>query len=414
MALTRHLTAFLAVVFLSSLVPHEADAIFGLFGKGRKRLAPVNVQAERGNELWDEAEEQRARGNLRSAVKLYEKLWEDNPYSGRAPEALFLTGELYVEMKKWRKAFDAYNLTIQRYPQYERFNEVVSKQFDIATQLMEGRNMRYFGIIPYRANERAIAYFEIIARNAPFSDYAPLALMNVALIYKRTKNVPGAVEALDRIINKYPDSLLTADAYLLLAETYAGLVDGPQYDQGATREARSYFEDYMILYPDSPDVAEAESGYDEMSEVLAKSKLLMGEFYYKKRRHYYAAEVMFNEAITAAPDSPSAHQAQTYLAEIEELPPDIRAGLRRERGRFAIFGGGSGRTPQVAEVEQEVAQRRAPAANEQAEDGSQVTRVAIEEDSSAEVEAAEDESRGGLRSVLQFWKRSPKSSNDDN
>ena len=43
--------------------------------------------------------------------------------------------------------------------------------------------------------------------------------------------------------------MVTSDAYLKLAETHAALVDGPLYDQGATNEAISYFEDYLILFP---------------------------------------------------------------------------------------------------------------------------------------------------------------------
>ena len=60
-----------------------------------------------------------------------------------------------------------------------------------------------------------------------------------------------------------------------------------------------------------------------MEEVYARSKLVIGEYYFKYRRWYTAAEIFFNEAITTAPDSPAADSARKYIARIEQIREDF-------------------------------------------------------------------------------------------
>jgi outer membrane protein assembly factor BamD len=141
--------------------------------------------------------------------------------------------------------------------------------------------------------------------------------------------------------NNYPTSLLATDAYLSLAQTFATLVQGPNYDQGATREAMSYFEDFLILYSNHQDVAIAEQGLAEMEDVYARSKLVIGEYYFKYRRWFQAAEIFFNEAITIAPESDAASSAREYIARIQQIrenaPPREAAGSASDRVREQSF-----------------------------------------------------------------------------
>ena len=43
--------------------------------------------------------------------------------------------------------------------------------------------------------------------------------------------------------------MLAPDAYYNMAQTYSNLVNGAEYDQGSTRQAISYYEDFLILFP---------------------------------------------------------------------------------------------------------------------------------------------------------------------
>lgn len=274
---------------------------------------------ERGKAAFEEGRFGRAKRLLKRVSKRY-------PTADAAAEARFLQGRILMTKGRYVKAFETLQEVLQRHPEYENFDRVISSQFDCATALMEGARSRIFGIIPaFRQFNEAIAQFERIVQNAPYSDWAPLSLMNVALLAQDRDQPEEAIDALDRLINFYPQSMLAPDAYYNLAQTYADLVQGAAYDQGATRQAISYYEDFLILFPESNYVGEVEAELDKMENLLATSRFNLGDFYYLFRSNNTAALVFYNEAITIAPESEAADEARTRIA-------DIEAGVRPATG----------------------------------------------------------------------------------
>jgi outer membrane protein assembly factor BamD len=286
----------------------EGGALAGLGGEEGRNALDIMNKARAAEEA----------GKSREARKLYQSITKKYPNSVFAPEAIYRAGSIYQKNEQFYKAFDTYQGMLARYPSSEKFIQVIGEQYRIASQLFEGKRSRIWGIFPgFRNREKALEYFETIVATAPYSDYAPLALMNAARGYKQINEIPAAIDALDRMINTYPRSVLTPDAYLKIAQTHASLVDGPYYDQASTKEAITYYEDYMILFPGDTGMATAEKGLDEMKTVLAKSKLTIADYYLKYRRNYKGAKVFYNEAITVYPDSDIAAQARTKLVEVD-------------------------------------------------------------------------------------------------
>ena len=287
----------------------EGGALSGLAGaEGRNALDQMNKARE--------AEEN---GSSRSAIRSYQSVAKKWPNSVYAPEALYRSARLRLQRKEYSKAFDDFQSVLSRYPNTKRFNEIVGEQYRIASALLDGaRGRMFFGLLPgFRQRDKAIEYFETILGNAPYSDYAPLALMNIARGHQKLGNTENAIDALDRMINNYGQSLLAPDAYLKLAQTHASLVEGPYYDQASTKEAITYFTDFMLLFPGDTNIGAAEKGLDGMKNMLAESKMKIGDFYFYRRDNFKAARVFYNEAITAYPDSPIAARAKKRLAEVE-------------------------------------------------------------------------------------------------
>lgn len=258
-------------------------------------------------------------GHNRSAIRTYQAVAKKYPNSIYAPEALYRSARLRLVGKDYTKAFDDFQQVLARYPNTKRFNEIVGEQYRIASALLDGaRGRMMWGMLPgFRQRDKAIEYFETILGNAPYSDYAPLALMNIARGHQKLGNTGDAIDALDRMINNYSQTLLAPDAYLKLAQTHASLVDGPYYDQASTKESITYFTDFMLLFPGDTNIATAEKGLDGMKTMLAESKMRMADFYFYKRSNFKAARVFYNEAITAYPESAIAQRAKTRLAEVE-------------------------------------------------------------------------------------------------
>ena len=154
---------------------------------------------------------------------------------------------------------------------------------------------------------------EKILEKAPFHDLAPEALMNIALVAQERGKAEQVIDALERLIYGYSKSELCEKAYILLGDTYAGLVQGPAYDQAPTRKAYHVYEDFLEAYPNSTLVAKAEAGAKKALEMLAASRLELGDFYYKYRNNPKAAVVLYNDAVSIAPNSDVASHAKASI-----------------------------------------------------------------------------------------------------
>ena len=280
-------------VELSGLLPQEIQRVLDWMDKGRT------------------AEE---RGNYRTALRNYKRVHKRFPKSQYSPEALFRTSKIRLAQNNIDKAFDAFELIAFVYPNYGSFNDTIGEMYKIAVRRQESHRQRLFLIFPGFLNlDRASRYFERIVSIAPYSDYAPLSLMNVAQIWARKKNDTLAIYALNRLITNYPSSFLTPDAYIQLANTHSHLVRGPYYDQSNTEDAITYFGDFLIQFPENNRVNEAEDGLSDTQNLMALSKVKIGDFYFHKRSNFHAAKVLYNEAITLAPTSNSANMARNKL-----------------------------------------------------------------------------------------------------
>ncbi len=298
----------------------------------------IGEDARKAVELMNKARLSEERRDLGSAAKAYENVGKRYGNSVFAPEAYYRAARMRLDRRQYFKAFENFQQVLTRYPSYGRFNEIVGEQYRIASALLDGARNRIWGVIPGFPNrEKAVEFFEILIATAPYSDYAPLALMNVARAHQKLGNDEEAIDALDRMINIYPQSLLAPDAYIKLAQTHASLVEGPNYDQGSTKEAITYFEDFMILFPSDSNVGSAEKGLGQMKSVLAESKMRIADFYFYKRSNFQAARVFYNEAITVYPDSAIAAKARDQLVKVEAAATAAGTTGKAPKKRFLLF-----------------------------------------------------------------------------
>ncbi len=334
--LRKFLLCGLLCAFIFSAELQGAFRLNPFASRDKRERMPIEEQDAHAAQIMAKARAAQAKHRNRSAKRLHKKIWKKYPESSQAPIALLETGKILADKGSWKKAYPIYQKIISQYPDYPEFNEVIQKQYEIATALMDGSGPRFLYLFKIRNYPGAIGGFELVVRNAPYHELAPPSLMNVALMHQDKKHKFQATYALDRLIDNYPNDELAPDSYLKLAEIFSSDVKGPAYDQGPTREAINYYKDFLILFPDSQNVGVGEQGLKIMNEVYAKSKLQRGYFYYKHRKNYQAANVFFNEAITVSPGSSSAQKAREYLDKIESISPEelVQKSTRRRRPVF--------------------------------------------------------------------------------
>ncbi len=286
--------------------------LFGDMGASKSALESMNSAkaAQDAGRYW-------------SALSQYEDVVSNYPGSVFAPEALFQEGIIYINRHQFEKAFGCFDRIVKRYPDYPNFDSVIRQQFNVA-DLMTSERPYLWGWIPwFKDPAKAFDYYDTVVKSAPATEYAPMALMKISLLalkeswfLNQSEASAQAIEALRQLINDYPQSMFASDAYLQLAQIYSNMVVGPAYDQGATRQAIRYLQDYLFYYRETRSAADAEKERNDMLDTYARSQLLLGNFYYYYRNSNRAALIFYNQAVTIAPQSPAAKDARAQIDKI--------------------------------------------------------------------------------------------------
>lgn len=214
-----------------------------------------NINVQNALEAMNEGKKALDEGDYWAALGYYQIVVNDYPNSIFAPEAYYQMSQAFVKRGQFMDAFDALQEIVKKYPDYPRFNQIIGAEYDVAATIQSGATPYLWGWFPWFTNYNdAIKIYESVVKDAPYSDYSPIALMNISIIAEQEDKPDVAFDALDRLINNYPKSMFASDAYLQMAKVYRSLVQGPEYDQTPTRNAISFFNDYLILFPDRKSV----------------------------------------------------------------------------------------------------------------------------------------------------------------
>lgn len=197
-----------------------------------------------------------AQGDLKTALQLYEKICKNHKSSDLAPKTHFFRGQWYEEDHQFSKAVKMFTKIMKRHPESSFFTPSVEHCFHIGEKLQNGTRPYYFGKIPgFRDFDSAIKSYKLVPEYAPESCYALQALEGIADLQLRAKRYDLAIDALDQIIDSYPDSVAVPHAYLKIAEIYENLVKGEEYNQGGAVIARRYYQEFEKLFPQHPEVS---------------------------------------------------------------------------------------------------------------------------------------------------------------
>ena len=304
-----------------------------------------------------EANKLQKAGSLRKALGLYEKFSKRRSdtivtLQGErikiGPESLYRASILRERKGDWQKGFEHLRLIAQAYTDYD-FERVAESLMRLAERLAKDDLPRKWGVFPrFRSGSQDRIRLDEIANLARGPRFAPRALMALAEIALRDDKEEEAVDALERIVNLYPENYMAEKAYFMLAKFYEERVSGPAYDQGSTLKALNFYEDYLILYAKPPpqsiheDVksfkvrvqaskerfASAEEGRNKMRQTLAESKLEVAQYIEKYGKYFLVrwrelgnrpALQFYNEAINSAPESEAARIAEKKVVELRAI-----------------------------------------------------------------------------------------------
>ncbi|MEZ5894671.1 MAG: outer membrane protein assembly factor BamD [Parvularculaceae bacterium] len=136
--------------------------------------------------------------------------------------------------------------------------------------------------------DTAIAYFEEVERQHPYSAWARRAMLMKAFAYYQGNDYEEAVTALDQFISLHPGNKDAAYAYYLKAMCFYERIRDVGRDQDYTNSAVTALNDVVKRYPNTEYARDARLKLDLTNDHLAGKEMYIGRFYLKQNKHISA------------------------------------------------------------------------------------------------------------------------------
>ena len=307
------------LLFLTVLVgfpvPLEAAWVWspqtGWIGPGGAVKDTPEEQLAHAMKFFENSEYDRARVEFKKLLKAYKD-------SREAAEAQHYIGRCHEEQGDYYEAFLAYRKTIQTYPSTSRFDDCLSRMYQIGNLFLSGKKRRLLGtaaLLP--ARDKAIEIFQAIVEDGPFSEHGELAQYKLGLAHLALGEYEQAVSAFEQLIERYPHSPLVDDARFQLAQASLKGTFRPGYDQHPTDQAIEELETFAEEYPSSDLSPGAIERIQTLRERRAQHEFQVAQFY--ERRKQFASALIYYQGIVSRYAETS--WAPKALARIESLQP---------------------------------------------------------------------------------------------
>lgn len=332
---------FLSLFFLFSPV---ADADWVWSPDQGKFVNTDEGGQDESQESFDSALELFKEKKLDKAADEFQRLLKKYPKSRVAPEAEYRLGTIYEETGDFLRAHKTYQALIKNYPQSERFEEVIEREYQIGNAFLSGKKGKILGLEIAPSLPSAIEVFKQIVEAAPFGPFGDKAQYLIGVANYRAGHYDDAITAFQELIDQYPQSEFAKDARLQMAEASYARSKIETRDQGALDAAAQQADRYLKRYPGSEDAEKAAKIRQEVDEKNSEKNFRIG-LYYEKENYLESALIYYRDTAKRYPDTAwgqkaadkmkSLEQPVTYLNAKEE---EVRAKLEKLEAELKALG----------------------------------------------------------------------------
>jgi len=168
---------------------------------------------------------------------------------------------------------------------------------------------------------KAEEMFKKIVTNAPYGRVAPLAQFGIGQALEKEGSITATVSAYQQVVDRYPNSDVAPNAMYQIGYVYFQASRATGYDETAAVRAQEAFEDFLLKYPNSEKVPQAQDNLKVLQSRKTDNSYNIARFY-DKQKNYKAAYVYYNEVLQQQPDSPDAAKAKQRMDQIRSKVGD--------------------------------------------------------------------------------------------
>jgi outer membrane protein assembly factor BamD (BamD/ComL family) len=284
-------------------------------------------QRKRAKDQLQVAQEAFERGSYRLATKAANRVVQVWPLSDYAGPAQYLVGRCYEARKMDERAFKSYQTVLTKYPKVRNYDEVLGRQYAIATRFLDGQRFKLFGYIPlFRSMEKTAKMMQEIVGNGPYYTTGPKAQLDTGTAQEKQKNYPLAVKAYEKAADRYFDRPpVASEAIFRAGKAWEKQALKAEYDQSKAGSSIALMQDFIELYPQDTRVPDARDTISILRVEQSRGAYETGRFYERYKR-WQAALVYYNESLQRDPNSPYAEESRRR---IEILKPLAETQVKR-------------------------------------------------------------------------------------
>jgi outer membrane protein assembly factor BamD len=222
---------------------------------------------------------------------------------------------------KLQRAFYEYQALVQKYPRSSEFEAALQAQYNIGKAYLDGKRVDIYGVPTLPSMSKAQEMFQKIVTNAPYSRVAPLAQYGIGQALEKSGSITATVNAYQQVVDRYPNSDVAPNAMYQIGYVNFQASRETGYDQTAAVRAQEAFEDFLLRYPNSEKVPQAQDNLKMLQGRKTENSYTIAQFY-DKQKNYKAAYVYYNEVVEQQPDSPQAARAKQRMDQIRSKVGD--------------------------------------------------------------------------------------------
>ncbi|MFH1776388.1 MAG: tetratricopeptide repeat protein [Candidatus Omnitrophota bacterium] len=260
--------------------------------------------------------------NYKRAQAEFKRLLKLFPDSSQAPDAQFYIGLCEENRQRFYRAFIEYQKTLNKYPQFERIQEVIDREYNIA-ELFFGKEKKILGMKLPPNYERAREIFRQVVAAAPFSAYADAAQYKCGLCFKYMHQYEEAILEFEKVADNYAYSpYLPLAKFEIAYAIYKISTLANNYDEQLLDSAIKAFNDFLDAYPDHERTAEAKKICQQLNDKKSQTLFYIAGFY-KNQKKIKAAKIYYQDIIKNFQDTSWAAKAIAEVAKLEKTKPRI-------------------------------------------------------------------------------------------
>jgi outer membrane protein assembly factor BamD len=192
----------------------------------------------------------------------------------------------------------------------------MGKKTDVAAEpdppdLLYNQGLAYLGAGDTR---KAAKKFEDIDKEHPYSEYARRSMIMSAFLNFRRGQYQDAINDAQRYVTLFPGSPDAAYAQYLIGEAYFRQIPDVTRDQDLSKKAIDAMGKVIEKYPDSEYADDARKKLELARDQLAGKEMQIGR-YYLERREYLAAVNRFRVVVTEYQTTREVEEALLRLTE---------------------------------------------------------------------------------------------------